>query len=217
MFNLAEVWGWRQDRSNPVRHIEKYKEERRERFLSGEEFVRLGEALTNAATEETESPHLIAAIRLLLLTGARLSEILTLRWDQVDFPQRLLKLSDSKTGAKTIWLNPPALEILTAVPRIKGNPFVIAGGRNGARLVNIHKPWARICARAGLSDLRIHDLRHSYASVAVNAGIGLYLTGTLLGHLRNTTTERYAHLADDPIRNANELVGKHIAHVMGRL
>ena len=214
MFNLAEVWAWRPEGSNPVRHIEKYKEDRRERYLSADEFARLGDALTSALAENAETPFAVAAIRLLVLTGARLSEILTLQWDYVDLDQRVLKLPDSKTGRKTVWLNPPAVEVLTSLPRIEGNPFVIVGERDKARLGNIHKVWARVCARARIADARIHDLRHSYASVAVASGVGLYLTGKILGHLRNSTTERYAHLADDPVREANELVGRRISEAM---
>jgi integrase len=215
MFNLAEVWGWRPEQSNPVRHIEKYKEARRERYLSGEEFARLGDALETLSGEGTESPFAIAAIRLLILTGARLGEILTLRWEYVQFDENLLKLPDSKTGRKTIWLNPPAIEILRSIPRIEGNPFVIIGDRQGAHLVNIRKTWQRVCKRAGVRDARIHDLRHTFASVAVASGVGLYLTGKILGHLRNSTTERYAHLADDPVREANDLVGARIEDAMG--
>jgi integrase len=139
-----------------------------------------------------------------------LGEILTLRWDYVDLEQRVLKLPDSKTGRKLIWLNPPAAEILTAIPRLKGNAFVIVGDREGAHLVNIQKVWRRICRRANIHDVRIHDLRHSYASVAVAAGVGLFLTGKILGHLRASTTERYAHLADDPVRQANDAIGRRI-------
>jgi integrase len=214
MFNLGEVWGWRPDGSNPVRHIEKYKEQRRERYLLAEEFSRLGDALTTAQTDDTETPFAIAAFRLLILTGARLSEILALRWENVDLEQSVLRLADSKTGRKTIWLNPPALEVLASLPSIEGNPYVIVGDREASHLVNIHKVWDRICLKAGIGNVRIHDLRHSYASVAVASGVGLFLTGKILGHLRNSTTERYAHLADDPLRQANELVGRRITEAM---
>jgi len=139
MFNLAELWGWRPEHSNPVRHIEKYKEVRREHYLSADEFARLGDALAESAEEGSESLFALAAIRLLIFTGARLGEILTLRWEYVDLEQRVLKLPDSKTGRKLIWLNPPAVEILTAMPRIKGNPYVIVGEREGTHLVNIQK------------------------------------------------------------------------------
>ena len=210
MFNLAELWGWRPEHSNPVRHIEKYKEVRRERYLSAEEFARLGDALALAAERRTESVFALAAIRLLIFTGARLGEILTLRWEYVDFDQRALKLPDSKTGRKTIWLNPPAVEVLASLPRLQDNPHVIVGEREGAHLVNIQKMWRRIRRQAGIQSVRIHDLRHSYASVAVAAGVGLFLTGKFLGHLRNSTTERYAHIADDPVRQANDVIGRRI-------
>jgi integrase len=214
MFNLAEVWGWRPEHSNPVRHIEKYKEPRRERYLSAHEFARLGEALAEAEAAGTESPFAIAAIRLLILTGARLGEILQLKWAFVDLAQSALRLPDSKTGRKTVWLSPPALEILASLPRVENNPFVFAGQREKSHLVNMQKVWKRICRRADIANARIHDLRHSYASVAVASGVGLYLTGKILGHLRNTTTERYAHLADDPVRQANDLVGQRIDDAM---
>jgi integrase len=214
MFNLAELWGWRPEHSNPVRHIEKYKEVRRERYLSADEFARLGDALASSVEEGSESCFALAAIRLLIFTGARLGEILTLRWDCVDLEQRVLKLPDSKTGRKLVWLNAPAIEILTGMPRIKGNPYVIVGDREGAHLVNIQKVWRRICRRANIPDARIHDLRHSFASVAVAAGVGLFLTGKILGHLRTSTTERYAHLADDPVRQANDTIGRRIHEVL---
>jgi integrase len=214
MFNLAELWGWRGENSNPVRHIEKYKEARRERYLSADEFARLGDVLAAAAEQGTESRFALAAIRLMIFTGARSGEILALRWDYVDLEQRVLKLPDSKTGRKLIWLNPPAVEVLTTLPRIKDNPYVIVGEREGAHLVNIQKIWRRIRRRASISDARIHDLRHSYASVAVAAGVGLFLTGKILGHLRNSTTERYAHLADDPVRQANDMVGRRISEAL---
>jgi integrase len=215
MLNLAEIWGWRTENSNPVRRVEKYKEGRRERYLAADEFARLGDALAASAHEDRESPFALAAIQLLVLTGARLSEILTLRWEHVRLDEGILKLPDSKTGQKTVWLNPPAALVLATLPRIAGNDFVIVGDRPGSHLVNIHKVWNRICARAQIQSARIHDLRHSYASIAVGAGVGLYLTGKILGHLRNTTTERYAHLADDPVRRANELIGQRISDALG--
>jgi integrase len=214
MFNLAEVWGSRPDGSNPVRHIGKYKEQRRERYLSADEFARLGDALAAALAEGSETPFAVAAVRLLVLTGARSGEILTLRWEHVDLQNSVPRLPDSKTGRKIVWLNPPAIEVLTSLPQIADNPFVIVGERQGAHLVNIRKPWERLCTYAGITNARIHDLRHSFASVAVASGVGLYLTGKILGHLRNSTTERYAHLADDPVRQANDMVGRRIADAL---
>jgi len=213
-FNWCEKHGYRPDGSNPCRHIEKFKEQRRERFLSPLELARLGEALAEAEANETTSPYVIAALRLLVLTGARLSEILTLKWSYVDFDNTLLRLPDSKTGAKVIYLNAPALQILTDLPRLEGNPFVICGRREGARLINLQKPWRRIRKTAGLDDVRIHDLRHSFASVAAGSGQSLPVIGALLGHTQPGTTQRYAHLAADPLRAASDAVGGRIASSM---
>jgi integrase len=206
MFNLTEMWGMRPDGSNPVRHIAKYKENRIERYLNTDEFERLGTALSHCERNGTESPYTIAAIRLLLLTGARLSEILSLKWKYVDLKQSRLNLPDSKTGRKVIYLNTLAREIFQALPQIDGNPYVIVGKKEGAHLVNLRKSWYRLRSMAGIEDVRIHDLRHSFASIAVSGGLTLPLIGKLLGHKKSVTTERYAHLADDPIRAANEQI-----------
>jgi integrase len=214
MFNLAEKWGERADRSNPCRHVEKYPERKRERFLSEVELARLGEELTAAERDSAESPFVVGAIRLLVFTGARRNEILTLRWEHIDFERTCLRLSDSKTGAKSVHLNAPALELLAAMPRIEGNPFVIPGERPGAHLVNIEKPWRRIRARAGLDGVRLHDLRHSFASFGAGAGLGLPIIGALLGHTQAATTARYAHLAADPLKQASERIGREIAAAM---
>jgi integrase len=214
MFNLAEKWGERPDGTNPCRHVEKYPERKRERFLSEAELARLGEALAAAERDTSESPFSVAAIRLLVFTGTRRNEILTLKWEVVDFDRACLRLPDSKTGAKTVYLNPPALQLLASLPRIKGNAFVIPGERAGAHLVNIEKPWRRIRARAGLEGVRLHDLRHSFASFGAGAGLGLPIIGALLGHTQAATTARYAHLAADPLKQANDLIGARIAAAM---
>jgi integrase len=151
---------------------------------------------------------------LLALTGARLSEILTLRWENVDLENACLRLSDSKTGQKSIYLNAPALEILNSLPQLDDNPHVIAGERVGAHLVNLQKPWRRIRKAAGLENVRIHDLRHSFASVAAASGQSLYVIGSLLGHSQPQTTSRYAHLSADPLRAANDAVGIRISNAM---
>jgi integrase len=214
-FNWCESQGHRPDGSNPCRHVEKFSEAKRERFLSSEELTRLGETLRAAAAEKTASPWIIGAIRLLALTGARLSEILTLRWEFVNFERGMIRLPESKTGAKTLYLNSPALAVLRELPRVDGNPFVIVGERKGARLVNLQKPWRRIRNAAGLRDVRLHDLRHSFASVAVAGGMSLPMIGALLGHSQPQTTHRYAHLAADPLRAASETIGAQIAGRVG--
>ena len=176
--------------------------------------ARLGEALSAAESERTATPWTIAAIRLLVLTGARLSEILTLRWEFVDFERGLLLLPDSKTGRKAITLNAPALKVLAKIPRLPDNPFVICGERRGAHLVNLEKPWRRIRAAAGLEGVRLHDLRHTFASVAAAGGASLPLIGNLLGHSQPGTTARYAHLSADPVRQVSEDTGRRIAQAM---
>ncbi len=210
-FNWCESQGHRPDGSNPCRHVEKFGEVKRERFLSAEELTRLGEALRAADAERTASPWIIGAIRLLALTGARLSEILTLRWEFVNFARAMIRLPDSKTGAKTLYLNAPALAVLNELPRVDGNPFVIVGERKGARLVNLQKPWRRIRKAAGLDDVRLHDLRHSFASIGAAGGMSLPMIGALLGHSQPQTTARYAHLAADPLRAASEAIAGQIA------
>ena len=214
MFNMAERWGWRSEGTNPCRHIDKYKSQPHERFLSENELARLAEALAAAEKDETETPFVVAAIRLLIFTGARMGEILSLEWAQVDFDNTMLFLPETKTGKKVVYLSAPALKALANVPRIDGNPFVICGARDRAHLVNLHKPWARIRKSAGLEDVRIHDLRHSFASTAAAGGLSLPIIGKLLGHTQAATTERYAHLAADPLRAANEAIGQRIAAAM---
>jgi integrase len=211
MFNLAERWGVRPDGSNPCRHIEKFVERKRERMLSPEELARLGGTLAGY----NGSPYVIAAVRLLIFTGARLSEILGLQWQWIDFERGEARLPDSKTGAKTLHLPPPALTVLVELPRIEANPYVIAGGVAGAALVNLEKPWRAIRKAAGLEDVRIHDLRHAFASVAAASGMGLPIIGKMLGHIQAQTTARYAHLASDPVKAAAASVAGKIAAAMG--
>ena len=216
MFNLAEKWGLREPRSNPCRHIDMFRENERKRFLSEVELARLAEVLAEVERTRTEMPCTIAAIRLLLFTGARLSEILTLRWEHVDIEGQRLRLPDSKTGAKIVYLPPATLEILASLEREEDNPYVIVGAKRGTHLVNLQKPWERIRAKAGLDDVRIHDLRHSFASMAAAGGLSLPVIGALLGHTQPATTARYAHLADDPLKQAANLTGSRIAAAMAK-
>ena len=199
MFSLAEVWGLRPDGSNPCRHVKRYKERNRERFLSPEETERLGEVLREA---EDEMPSAVAAFRLLLLTGCRLSEIQFLRWEYVK--DDCIELPDAKTGwagGATRTRGPrraggPAFAARTAIPGLS------RGRLPGSHITDLQKPWRRIRARAELEDVRIHDLRHSYASRALALGESLTMIGKLLGHTQVQTTARYAHLARDSIQTA---------------
>ena len=210
----AEGHGFLPEHGNPCRRVEKYKEHPRERFLSPRELYRLGRALRVAERCGAITPWAAGAIRLLLFVGARRSEILSARWEWVDLQHGTLSLPDSKTGRKTIHLNPPARDVLAGLPRLDGNPFIICGGKPGEHLVNIAKAWQRVRKAALLDDVRLHDLRHSFASVAVAGGLTLPLIGGLLGHRQPQTTARYAHLAADPLKAAAELVGSRIAAAM---
>ncbi len=220
--------------ANPVRGIERYRERARERFLSVDELTRIGDALRLGETEGLPyqvneakpaakhaaksdnrrvvlDPFAVAALRLLMLTGARLREILDAQWSQVDFDRGILFLADSKTGRKPVYLSAAALAILAALPRIEGNPHVIAGAKAGQPRHDLHKPWDAVRRAAALDGVRLHDLRHSFASFGAGASLGLPIIGKLLGHSQAATTQRYAHLADDPLRRAVETIGATVA------
>jgi len=223
VFNLCEVWGWRPDGSNPCRHVKKFKEEKRERFLSPAELGRLGEVLRKAERFELQdsegnrlwvNPSAILAIRLIVLTGARRGEILGLKWSDIDWDRSRALLSDSKTGRRDLYLPAPVLKLLAELKPAKGAVFVVPGGRSTQErqaakrpLTNLKDPWKTITAAAGLEGVRIHDLRHSFASVGASSGMGLPIIGKLLGHRETATTARYAHLADDPVKAAADTIG----------
>jgi integrase len=199
-----------------VETIERYRERRFERFLSTEAFARLGEVLAEAERTQTEYPSVIAAIRLLMCTGARVSEILELRWEHVDCDHTCLRLSDSKTGGQIIHLSPPELAVLEGIEQLESNPYVIVGRGSGAHLVNLRKPWGRIRAQASLPNVRLHDLQHSFASIGAALGLSLPIIGKILGHNHAATTQRYAHLAADPVKEAVDKISETIAAAMQR-
>jgi integrase len=194
MFERARAWELFSG-PNPA-SVAKNPEKPRERYLSGDEYRRLFDALD--AAEGKEHPSVLTCIRLLSLTGARLSEILSLRWDYVDFEHAALRLPDSKSGSKVIPLGSPAVAVLGVTPRI--SEFVCHGLKADAPIAPPQRQWRRIRAAAGLPGLRLHDLRHGFASVAAVGGESLKLVGAALGHKQVTTTERYAHLQHDPLR-----------------
>lgn len=204
MFNLAELWGLRADGSNPCRLVPKFKEKSKERYLSQAELMRLGQVFAEAIANGTESPFVVAAYQLLLMTGCRMSEIQTLKWEYVTSTHLLLP--DSKTGARRIPFSADAHAVLASLPRTLGNPYVIEGRWPNTHNTDLHRPWQRLRKVAGLENVRIHDLRHTYASMAVTNGIDLLTVGKILGHTNYQTTERYAHLADDAIRRASDRV-----------
>ncbi len=242
-FRFAERENARPPHMNPARGIELYPESPRERFLTPDEFRMLGVALTTAETDGLPpapqhkrkpgkpekqkhrpkskdkpipaNPLAVAAIRLLALTGCREGEILSLRWDAVDLERGYLRLADSKTGKSVRPLGQSAAEILGTLPKIEGNPYVLPGLKKGEHLKEITRVWFAVRQAAKLDDLRIHDLRHSFASVPATGGESLLVVRSLLGHKRASTTERYAHLADDPVKRAADRASSDIAGWLG--
>ena len=211
MINRAEAWGLVPAGSNPCRFVTRYRTRRPERFLTEEEFRRLGAALDAVEAEGGIPVHAAAALRLLMLTGCRCGEILTLRWEDVALARSEIRLRDSKTGPRVVPLSPAAARVLAGLPRLAGNPWVIAGLEPGERLSHIAYYWYRVRERAGLDDVRIHDLRHSFASRALALGEDLTMIGKLLGHRKIQTTARYAHLARDSVKESATLVAASIA------
>lgn len=214
VFNLAEHWGYRPQRSNPTTHISKFRENSKERYLSEEELKRLWAHLDAMEAEDDAQVFIIAFFRLLILTGARSSEIRTLQWSSVDLYGKRLNLLDSKTGTKTIRLSDTAVKVLEALPRVKGNGYVIVGAKTGKPYQNVRKPWEAITKAVGLVDVRIHDLRHSFASFAAAQGLPLATIGALLGHKNVGTTARYAHLTDRYLQQANDALGAHMKGIV---
>jgi integrase len=239
LLSAAFVWGGKRGLvpwgHNPASKIERNKEQARERYLTVDEMAALGDALREAETtgiphkvsqskhapkEKNRTiygPHVTGAIRLLMLTGCRLREILNLRWSEYDSARGLLLLPDSKTGKKTVVLSSAAQAELDSLPRV--GRFVIAGRNAGTAdekpRTDIKKPWAAICGRAGIEDVHIHDLRHTFASIGAGDGMSLPVIGKLLGHADSATTQRYAHLHVDPTRAAANAIAGRIATAIG--
>jgi integrase len=222
--------------NNPRSGVPVYKDNSNERFLSNDEFHVLGNTLRLAESEglpwalnidtrskhwpknpenrrETLPPHVTGAIRLLMFTGCRLREILHLKWNDVDLQRGLMNIRISKTGRKTVLLAAPAMAVLRSLPKV--GEYVIAGKTANKPRSDLQRPWKRITQYAKLDGVRLHDLRHSFASVGAASGMGLPAIGRLLGHKSPTTTQRYAHFADDPLRRATELIADSIALAIG--
>jgi integrase len=210
IFSFAVESGWISE--NPVRGVKRFRDRRNERFLDADELQKLGTALVAAETAG-ENPYAIAIIRLLVLTGARKGEIESLRWPEVDWQYSYLRLADSKTGQKLIMLNGAATTVLQDIPRQNASDFVFPASRSDGYYEGTPKVWRRIRDQAGLNKVRLHDLRHSFASMAVSGGASLPVIGALLGHKDTATTARYAHLQDDPIRLASDAIGVEISRM----
>jgi integrase len=201
--------GLRKD--NPVIGVKRFPERKMERFLSPAELARLGDTLAAAASLGVESVFAIAAIRLLVLTGCRKNEILTLKRSFIDAYHRCLRLPDSKTGAKIVHLGAAAMKVILAVPVVEGSPYLLPGRKEGTHLTDLQASWERIRKTAGLEDVRIHDLRHSFASVGAANGDSMLIIGALLGHKSTKTTERYTHLSNHPLKSAADRISEEIA------
>ena len=198
---------------NPAKGVRRFKDKTRERYLSPKELGDLGDVLT-AAEAEGAHPYHVAIIRLLALTGARKNEVAGLRWSEVKDEGSWLQLDDSKTGQKTIRLGAAAQELLSKVVRTK-SAYVFPDPRDATKPIrNLDWFWVGARKRAVLEDVRIHDLRHSFASVGVAGGSSLFLMGKLLGHAHVVTTSRYTHLADDPVRAAADRISETISGAM---
>jgi integrase len=206
LFNHAIDLGLRPPGSNPARRIKRYRERKVERFLNEPEIAKAAEAIEQAERAGKIGPHGAAGLRLALFTGARSGEITAIEWAHVDWERKLIRLPDSKTNEpRTIHLSDAALEVLKTVPRI--SRFVVAGAKPDEPYKNLGRAWIDIRATVGLQDVRLHDLRHSFASLAAGRGVSLLMIGKLLGHRVPATTQRYAHLARDAVSAVNDELG----------
>ncbi|MNQ71164.1 Tyrosine recombinase XerD [compost metagenome] len=213
IFNFAVEYGFIEQ--SPVRGVKRYQDKRRDRFLSPAELARLGDVLSSLEKDGGDPRH-ITILRLLALTGARKSEIAGLKWSELDLDRGLLRLQDSKTGPKIIALGEAALELLVKL-RPNGSQYLFPDRRRPEQpTANLDWAWVVIRRKAGLDDVRIHDLRHTFASAGLANGEGLPLIGKLLGHAHVATTSRYAHLADDPLRAAADRISRNVAEALMR-
>lgn len=199
-FSWAELRGYRERNTSPVVGIEKYKEQKRTQSMQREELEALGSAFVTMEAANSIDPIIAAALKTLIFTGARCNEVLTMKWAYIDYAKGIAHLPDSKTGEKNIHLPPPAMVILNALPRVNEYCFYGRGGKG--HIVNIKDTWKRLLSSAGLTGWRIHDLRHAFASYAVSSGKSLPVVGAMLGHSQPSTTQRYAHLQENPVATA---------------
>ena len=213
MMRMAELWGYRTHNSNPCKNTRRYRTMPKERFLTAEEMARLNAVLT---CDEFRCPDVVAIVRLLMLTGCRFGEIAALEWDWIK--DKRIHLPDSKSGPRTVWLSSAARAVIDAIPCYGPDcPFLFPGRPPTRPIDNIAFQWDRIRAEAGLPGLRLHDLRHSWASTAAMNGVDMVTIAKLLGHALVETTERYVHLSDKSVADAADRVSNRIhAALAGR-
>ena len=217
MLNKAEKWEIIPSGSNPAAHVQPFPERKRERYLSITELRRLMDTIDRQEEGGELNCYAAAAIRLLVFTGCRVSEIQTLEWKNVDLANSCISLKHHKgdnKGVKILPLNPPALHVLETLRRKEKNAYVIVGREPKAHLTDLQKPWRKLRSAAKLDDVRLHDLRHSFASFAVGVGLSLPVIGALLGHRSLQATARYAHIPRDPMKQATVLVGTAITQTV---
>jgi len=208
MFNLAEDWGFRDKGNNLCQRVQKVREHKREKFLTEKEIQRLEEVLKMEESLGSLSSNTLAAIRLLLYTGCRLNEILTLKWENVFIEEKYIYLKDSKNGERVVPLNQISINLLKKIKKQKETPYVLEGEKLGTHIVNIQNSWKKVRNLTEVKDARIHDLRHTFASLAIKKGLDLYYVSKLLGHRNIQTTTRYAHIAKKELIESTEIVGK---------
>ena len=213
MMRMAELWGYRPHNSNPCKNTRRYKTHAKERFLTADEMARLNAVLTR---NEFWCPHIVAIVRLLMLTGCRSGEIAALEWDWIK--DKRIHLPDSKSGPRTVWMSSAARAVIDAIPRYSADcPYLFPARPPSRPIDNIAFQWDRIRAEAGLPGLRLHDLRHSWASTAAMNGVDMVTIAKLLGHALVETTERYVHLSDQSVADAADPVSNRIhAALAGR-
>ena len=204
-FNQAELWDYIPRNSNPCKGVSKYPYRKMNRFLSDVELERLNQVLAER-TKTDVGYYTMAAFRLLMYTGCRLGEVLSLKWDDINLKENFIHLKDSKVGERGIPLNESAKNVLLGLQTQADNPYVFCGDKKGTHLVTLQKAWERIRQKAGIPDVRIHDLRHSFASFALKKGVSLYGVSKLLGHKNIATTTRYAHLELEELKKLTNLV-----------
>lgn len=205
IFERAREWGLLPDNhQNPTIGVKRFREHKRDRWVKHEELPNLARAIS-----EEENIYVRSGLWLYLLTGMRKLELLAAKWADVDFEQRQLRLADTKAGrTHYVELSPAALEILENTPRTKGNPYIIVGRKRGQHMVNIDIPWRNVRKRAGIDDVRLHDLRRTFGSWLASRGTPIAHIGKLLNHSNSSTTEIYAHFSKDPLQNAVEDIGQ---------
>ena len=209
LFSLAERWEWRTQNNNPVRGIERAREEPRDRVLRPSELKALAAALTDL---EADAPAAVAAIRVAALTGLRIGEVLGMKWEHVDFESGRLTLPATKTGRRVHDLPTPALELLAGLPRFTA--FCFTTGRAGITYKTARACFTQACEVAGLDGVRLHDLRRTVMTSAAAAGVGTHILRDLLGHKTTQMADSYVRHAGNPVRDAREQVGLTMAAIM---